>query len=226
MSDSDSGWLAGFKADYQTLFVEEWSPFVGAMLLVLTVIGLMLSGLVWGVFGGVKFWGDWFNNLIGLGPMLGIPQQSEGFLMHRMSLMNIMLVVGALSAALLSRQFSPNRPPPLEYLWAAAGGSLLGIGAALAGGCTTGGFFNPVLHSSPAGWAMWLGCWPSPRSASSCCCGPSTISSGACRRRRRWTFPRECATTSPGSALPSSSASCSGPRSGTAPATKSWWRAP
>ena len=156
-SDSDSGWRAGFKADYRTIFVEEWSPFVGAMLLVLVIIGLMLSGLVWGVFGGVKFWGDRFNNLIGLGPVLGIPQQTEGFLMHRMSLMNIMLVIGALSAALLSRQFSPNRPPPLEYLWAALGGSLLGIGAALAGGCTTGGFFNPVLHSSPAGWAMWLG---------------------------------------------------------------------
>jgi hypothetical protein len=156
-TESVSRWRAGFKADYQTIFVEEWSPFVGAMLLVLTIIGLMLSGLVWGVFGGVKFWGDWFNTLIGLGPVLGLPQQTEGFLMHRMSLMNIMLVVGAFSAALLSRQFSPNRPPPLEYIWAALGGSMLGIGAALAGGCTTGGFFNPVLHSSPAGWAMWLG---------------------------------------------------------------------
>lgn len=156
-SNDEPGWLAGFKADYQTIFVEEWSPFVGAMLLVLVIIALMLSGLVWGVFGGVKFWGDWFNNLIGLGPLLGISQELDGFLMHRMSLMNIMLVVGAFSAALLSRQFSPNRPPPIEYLWAALGGSLLGIGAALAGGCTTGGFFNPVLHSSPAGWAMWLG---------------------------------------------------------------------
>ena len=48
-SDSDSGWRAGFKTDYQTIFVEEWSPFVGAMLLVLTIIGLMLSGLVWGI---------------------------------------------------------------------------------------------------------------------------------------------------------------------------------
>ena len=38
MRDSDSGWLAGFKADYQTLFVEEWSPFVGAMLVGLTLI--------------------------------------------------------------------------------------------------------------------------------------------------------------------------------------------
>jgi uncharacterized membrane protein YedE/YeeE len=156
-TESGSGWRAGFKTDYQTIFVEEWSPFVGALLLVLVIIGLMLSGLVWGVFGGVKFWGDWFNNLIGLGPMLGVPKDLDGFLTHRMSLMNIMLVVGAFSAALLSRQFSPNRPPPLEYLWAAVGGSLLGIGAALAGGCTTGGFFNPVLHSSPAGWAMWLG---------------------------------------------------------------------
>jgi hypothetical protein len=74
-SDSDSGWRAGFKTDYQAIFVEEWSPFVGAMLLVLAIIGLMLSGLVWGVFGGVKFWGDWFNNLIGLGPG---PRPAEG----------------------------------------------------------------------------------------------------------------------------------------------------
>jgi hypothetical protein len=43
-SDGDPGWLAGFKTDYQAIFVEEWSPFVGALLLVLTIIGLMLSG--------------------------------------------------------------------------------------------------------------------------------------------------------------------------------------
>lgn len=154
---SAAGWQTGFRADFETIFVKAWSPFVGAILLVMVIIGLMLNGLVWGVFGGVKYWGDWFNNLIGLGPLLGVPHELEGFTMHRMSLMNIMLVLGAFSAALLSRQFSPNRPPKLEYVWAAAGGSLLGIGAALAGGCTTGGFFNPVLHASPAGWAMWVG---------------------------------------------------------------------
>jgi len=154
---SDGGWFAGFEADYETIFVEEWSPFLGALLLVMVIIGLMVSGLVWGVFGGVKFWGDWFNNLIGLGPVLGVPHQLDTPLMHRMSLMNIMLVLGAFAAALLSHQFAINRPPKLEVVWAALGGSLLGIGAALAGGCTTGGFFNPALHSSPAGWAMWAG---------------------------------------------------------------------
>ncbi|HYO27661.1 MAG TPA: YeeE/YedE thiosulfate transporter family protein [Azonexus sp.] len=147
----------GFRADYERLFVKEWSPFVGAILLVLAIISLMVSGLVWAVFGGIKFWGDWINNLIGLGPILGIPNELEGFLAHRLSLMNVVLVLGAFSAALLSRQFSINRPPRLEYVWAAIGGSMMGVGAALAGGCTTGGFFNPVLHSSPAGWAMWAG---------------------------------------------------------------------
>ncbi len=154
---STDGWLAGFKADYERILVREWSPFVGAILLVLVVVGLMVSGSFWGIFGGVKFWGDWINNAIGLGPLLGIHEEMDGWLHHRMSLMNILLLLGAFTAALFSRQFAPNRPPRLELVWAALGGSLMGIGAALAGGCTTGGFFNPVLHSSPAGWAMWVG---------------------------------------------------------------------
>jgi len=154
---STSGWVAGFKADYEKIFVEEWSPYVGAILLVLVVVGLMINGLFWGVFGGVRYWGDQFNLLIGLAPVLGIQESPESLLIHRMSLMNIMLLLGAFTAALMSRQFLVSRPPKLEYVWAALGGSLMGIGASLAGGCTTGGFFNPVLHSSPAGWVMLVG---------------------------------------------------------------------
>ena len=150
-------WRSGFKSDYEKLFVKKWSSYMGAVLLVLVILGLMVNDMVWGVFGGVKFWGDWINNLIGLGPLLGVPAELDNFWSHRMSLMNTTLVLGAFCAALLSRQFAPSRPPKLEYLWAMLGGCLMGIGAALAGGCTTGGFFNPVLHASPAGWAMWVG---------------------------------------------------------------------
>ena len=150
-------WLAGFKLDYDKLFVKKWSSYMGAVLLVLVILGLMVNGMVWGVFGGVKFWGDWVNNLMGLGPMLGVPAELDNFWSHRMSLMNTTLVLGSFCAALLSRQFAPSRPPKLEYLWAMLGGCMMGVGAALAGGCTTGGFFNPVLHASPAGWAMWVG---------------------------------------------------------------------
>lgn len=117
----------------------------------------MTSGLFWGVFGGLKLWGNWFNELIGLGPALGISSDLDSPLMHRISIMNITLVIGAFSAALLAGHFRLNRPPPQEYLMAAFGGIMMGMGAILAGGCTTGGFFTPLMFSSPAGWAMWAG---------------------------------------------------------------------
>ncbi len=154
---SVSKWVAGFKSDYDKLFVRKWSSYLGAVLLLMVILGLMINGMVWGVFGGVKFWGDRFNNFIGLGPLLGLPPELNSVWLHSMSLMNINLVLGAFCAAMLSRQFALSRPPRLEYLWAALGGTLMGIGASLAGGCATGGFFNPVLHASPAGWAMWIG---------------------------------------------------------------------
>jgi uncharacterized membrane protein YedE/YeeE len=145
------------KQAYRRVFVEEWSPYAGAVLLVGVILVLMLNGLFWGIFGGLKLWGDWLNQAIGLAPLIGGPEKLDSPLLHRMSLMNLALVLGAFSAALISRQFTLNRPPKLEYAWAALGGALMGAGATLAGGCTTGGFFTPLLHSSPAGWAMGLG---------------------------------------------------------------------
>lgn len=152
--ESSPSWL---KADYKSIFVEEWSPYFGATLLVIIMAVLMGSGLFWGVFGGVKLWGDYFNNFIGLGPLLGVKPELDSPLMHRISLMDITLVLGAFAAALLSQQFRISRPPNLEYVMGALGGTLMGIGATFAGGCTTGGFFIPLTFSSPSGWIMWVG---------------------------------------------------------------------
>ena len=149
-----SAWMKGLKQDYQTILVEPWSAYLGAVLLVILMAVLMSSGLFWGVFGGLKLWGDYLNNAIGLGSLLGIKPELASPLMHRISLMDITLLLGAFSAALLSRQFHINRPPPLEYVWAILGGSLMGLGAALAGGCTVGGFFVPLTLSSASGWTM------------------------------------------------------------------------
>ena len=150
-------WLVGLREDYEKIFVTAWSPYLGAILLVMVTVALMINGLFWGVFGGVKLWGDYFNNFVGLGSVFGIKQELESPLLHRISLMNINLVLGAFSAALLAGQFSFKRPPKLEYIWAALGGIFMGMGASLAGGCTTGGFFTPLMFASPAGWAMWAG---------------------------------------------------------------------
>ena len=150
-------WLQGLNEDYRSVFVESWSPYLGGILLVLISIALMVSGLFWGVFGGLKLWGDYLNQFIGLGPALGIASDLENVFTHRISLMDITLLLGAFAAALLAGQFQFRRAPKLEYLWGALGGALMGVGATLAGGCTTGGFFTPLLFSSVAGWAMWVG---------------------------------------------------------------------
>jgi uncharacterized membrane protein YedE/YeeE len=156
-AETTKPWLTGFKQDYEAVCVKPWSPYTGGILLVILMAILMGTGLFWGVFAGIKLWGDYLNNAIGLGPMLGISEYLFNPLTHRISLMNITLVLGAFSAALLSRQFHINRPPLLEYLWGAVGGTLMGIGATFAGGCTTGGFFVPLTLSSASGWAMWCG---------------------------------------------------------------------
>ena len=150
-------WLEGFGQGYKAVFVEPWAAYTGALLLVLIMAVLMGVGMFWGVFGGLKLWGNYINNAIGLGPILGIKEQLEHPLMHRISLMDITLLLGAFCAALLSRQFRINHPPALEYVWAALGGILMGIGACLAGGCTVGGFLVPLTFSSASGWAMMMG---------------------------------------------------------------------
>ena len=150
-------WVGGFKEDYHKVFVQEWSPYLGFMLLVFLAMTLMASGLFWGVFGGVKLWGDHINKLIGLGPSLGISENLKSPFEHQMSVMNIALLLGAFTAALMSMQFAIRKAPVSEYAYGAVGGSLMGLGAVVAGGCTTGGFFIPLTFSSPAGWAMWVG---------------------------------------------------------------------
>ncbi len=44
-------WLSGVREDYERVFVNEWSPYLGAVLLVFVVSTLMVSGFFWGVFG-------------------------------------------------------------------------------------------------------------------------------------------------------------------------------
>lgn len=154
---SERSILEGFRDDYKAVLVTEWSPYFGALALVAVVIALMSNGLFWGVFGGLRLWGDWLNELIGLNALLGNTPHLDNPLIHRISLLDITLLIGAFSAALLAGQFRINRPPPLEYIWGALGGILMGMGATLAGGCTVGGFFSPIVFSSPAGWAMLVG---------------------------------------------------------------------
>ena len=44
-TESGPAWLAGFKADYNDILVKEWSPYLGAVILVIIMAVLMGSGM-------------------------------------------------------------------------------------------------------------------------------------------------------------------------------------
>jgi len=57
----------------------------------------------------------------------------------------------------MSKQFSLRMAPPLELLKGIVGGVLMGIGAAMAGGCNVGGFYTATSALSLGGLAMMVG---------------------------------------------------------------------
>ena len=102
---------------------------------------------------GVRNWGDWVFTGLGVvsRPDLVAPWLYSG------SLLNLGVIVGALAAALLSREFAIRVPVRGELVKGAVGGAMLGVGAMLALGCNIGGFFSAVSALSLSGLGMMVG---------------------------------------------------------------------
>ena len=45
--DSGPAWIKGFKEDYKLIFMDEWSPYLGATLIVIIMAVLMHGRLIW-----------------------------------------------------------------------------------------------------------------------------------------------------------------------------------
>jgi uncharacterized protein len=140
-------------AQYAAVFGRPW-PVWGAAVLVATVnVFLFAFDRPWTASDGLRNWGDWV--LTGLGvahrPDLLAPWLYSG------SLLNLGVLLGGLTAALLSREFAIRVPPGGELIKGAGGGLLMGVGAMLAFGCNIGGFFSAVSALSLSGFGMMLG---------------------------------------------------------------------
>ena len=142
-----------FAAQTEALFGRPWPVWGAALLVAATNVFLFAFDRPFTASDGVRNWGDWVFTGLGVvrRPDLIAPWLYSG------SLLNIGVVVGALIAALVSREFALRVPPRGELVKGAAGGTLLGIGAMLALGCNIGGFFSAVSALSLSGLAMMLG---------------------------------------------------------------------
>ena len=142
-----------------------WPLIAGALALVaVQVATLLLSGRPWGVTSAFALWGAKFAGLMGLDvstwpywsrsvPSLALEQ---GVLSDITSVMNIGIMLGALAAASLAREFSLSTKLPLGHIIAAIlGGLLLGYGARIAFGCNIGAYFSGIGSTSLHGW-LWF----------------------------------------------------------------------
>jgi len=140
------------KTGYRRVFIEEWSAMTGGVAVGILSVLSFTWARPWGVVGGLRVWGDWLFHAVGL-----YDKAPSSAWTDTNSLITLGLIWGALAASMLARQFALRMPPRLEIFKALVGGTLLGIGSALAGGCNVGGFYSSVSALSLSGFAMMAG---------------------------------------------------------------------
>ncbi len=158
-------WAGGLS--WRRLLAGPWPLLLGAGLLaLLNWLTLVIAGHPWTITWAFTLWGAKAALALGWDPATS-PFWSGGFqaaalargvLEDVTSIMDIGIIVGALTAAGLAGRFAPTlRLPPRSLLAALAGGLLMGYGARLAFGCNIGAFFSGVASTSLHGW-LWIVC--------------------------------------------------------------------
>ncbi len=138
---------------YALVFTKKWPSWLGGILISIVALMIFLWDYTWGIAGGYHNWGDWLFYLVHAAK----EKPDTVPWLHHLSMSNFGILIGALSSALLSRQFKFRRAPRLEYIKGIVGGILMGSGAALAKGCNVGGFFSAAAMLDIGGYAMMVG---------------------------------------------------------------------
>ena len=156
---------------YKALCQEEWNPTLTGILVALLSILIMAWWRPWGAVGAIRNWGDWmlwyggvFNGdlaeLVGFVDEDGVKILTKSLIFNTGSVIGLGFIAGAFISACLGGQFAFRFPPIREYVKAIIAGILMGIGAALAGGCNVGGMYNAIGNLAANGFAMWIGLVP------------------------------------------------------------------
>jgi uncharacterized membrane protein YedE/YeeE len=154
LGESPHRWLRG-----------PWPLVAGALgLAAVNIATLLLAGRPWGVTSAFALWGAKALAIAGV-PIQAWPGFSTSaqkaaleasVLADVTTVMDIGIILGALTAAMLAGRFAPVWRIPARSLAAAiVGGLLLGYGARLAYGCNIGAYFSGIASGSLHGW-VWL----------------------------------------------------------------------
>ncbi|HBH28774.1 MAG: YeeE/YedE family protein [Desulfofustis sp. PB-SRB1] len=159
----ESVMVSKVKGLYKILCQTEWNATVTGILVGFLSVMIMAWWRPWGAVGAIRNWGDWIMHGIasGLGSDAGIlilyEEAPGALLVNSGSVIGIGFVLGAFVSACLGREFALRVPPHRELVKAVIAGILMGIGAALAGGCNVGGFYNALGNLAANGFTMMIG---------------------------------------------------------------------
>ncbi len=120
---------------FVSIFRRQWPPWMGGLAMGFIVALMFAWGAPWGVTNGIIIWGD---NL--LKPILYPDADLQSPIWQYVALINWSFLLGALISALIGGDFRLSIPGKDELLLGAVGGTLMGIGAFMAFGCTIGAF--------------------------------------------------------------------------------------
>lgn len=147
---------------YRAVVQTEWSPITGGVLLALVNVLLFIRYRPLGVVGEISRWssdiadsaGAGVGTLKGIDGLAGcVARVTEGTWFTDAFMLNAGIIVGALAAALLSREFKLRVPrQPRRYAQSLGGGVVMGYGAGLGLGCTIGAFFSAIPSLALNGW--------------------------------------------------------------------------
>ena len=148
-----------------TLLRGPWPLLAGALALAgVNIATLLLAGRPWGVTSAFALWGSQFLDLLGADVASwgywsrpGAAASLNSSLLNDVtSVMNIGIILGALTAAALAGKFAPVfRIPARSVVAAMVGGIMLGYGARIAYGCNIGAYFGGISSTSLHGW-LWF----------------------------------------------------------------------
>lgn len=158
-----SVWKSKAEELYKKICQSEWNPTVTGMIVAFLSVMMMAWWRPWGAVGAIRNWGDWI--MYGLASLLGTDagffalyeEAPRSIFADSGSVIGLGFVGGAFISACLGKDFALRIPPYREMLKAVIAGILMGIGAALAGGCNVGGFYNALGNLAANGLTMMFG---------------------------------------------------------------------
>jgi hypothetical protein len=150
---SEASLLGETRTLYKKVCETEWEANITGVIIAVLSILIMVWWRPWGAVGAIRNWGEWILYGISFGHL----EAPKSALISSGSVIGIGFVGGAFLSACLGGQFAFRFPPYRELVKAILAGILMGVGAALAGGCNVGGMYNAIGNLAANGFSMWLG---------------------------------------------------------------------